>query len=218
MDLCSFLRIKFTIGRKASVLIAALGLMSALANWYCLKTIDRIDKANGIVVEHIAPARLALAEAKGALTAFGLAVYKMSGYADRAQIAEETNAMVGDFNAIENALSNVRGYYPETAEDIAQIVGKLATLRAVADEAHGFKVGDQPQELRFLLEYKFIAALDDTVFHLNRLINILGAVSGNAIQEVETARNGTIRVTTAIVVLGTFLMLATALALSQVSL
>src|ERR1700722_1308187 len=116
MDPRSFLRIKPTIAHKAFVLIAALGLMSAIANWYCLNTIDRIDKANSIVVEHIAPARLALSEAKGALTAFGLSVYKMSGYADRAEIAEETNSMVGEFNAIENALNNVRNYYPELVE------------------------------------------------------------------------------------------------------
>jgi methyl-accepting chemotaxis protein len=218
MDLRSFLRVKLTIAQRAFILIAALGLMSILANWYCLNTIDRIDEANSFVVEHIAPARLALSEAKGALTAFGLAVYKMSGYADSAQIAEEANSMVGEFNAIENALNNVRDHYPDGSEEIAQVVSKLAALRLVADEAHGFKVGEQPQELRFLLEYKFISALDDTVFHLNRLINVLGAASGSAIQEVETARNGAIRITTAIVVLGTLLMLATALALSHVSL
>ena len=62
-------------------------------------------------------------------------------------------------------------------------------LRAVADEAHAFKVGDQPQELRFLLEYKFVAALDDAVAHLNRLINILGASSASAISEAEAARD-----------------------------
>jgi methyl-accepting chemotaxis protein len=72
MDLRTFLRVKLTIAQRAFILIAALGLMSILANWYSLNTIDRIDEANSFVVEHIAPARLALSEAKGALTAFGL--------------------------------------------------------------------------------------------------------------------------------------------------
>jgi methyl-accepting chemotaxis protein len=218
VDLRPFLRVKLTIAHRAFVLIAALGLMSGLANWYCLNTIDRIDKANSLVVEHLAPARLALSEAKGALTAFGLAVYKMSGYADRAQIAEEANSMVGEFNAIENALNNVRYAYPEGADDIAEVVSKLATLREVADAAHRFKVGDQPQELRFILEYRFIPALDDTEFRLNRLINILGAASATAVRDGENRRNDALLVTTAIVTIGTLLVLAAALALSRASL
>jgi methyl-accepting chemotaxis protein len=142
----------------------------------------------------------------------------MSGYADRTQVAEEASSMVGEFNAIENALNNVRDYYPEGAEDIAQVVDKLALLRAVADEAHGFKVGDQPQELRFLLEYKLVAALDDAVGRLNRLINILGANSASAIAEAEAARTWTIGAASASVVGGTLATLVVALALSQFSL
>jgi methyl-accepting chemotaxis protein len=116
VHLAAFLRINPTIAQKALLLIFALGLMSGLANWYCLRTIERIDEANSVVTEHIAPARLALSEAKGGVTAFALGVYKMSAYADRAQIAEEANSMVGEFNAIENALNNVRGYYPQGAD------------------------------------------------------------------------------------------------------
>jgi methyl-accepting chemotaxis protein len=218
VHLAALIRINPTIAHKAFLLIFVLGLMSGLANWFCLRTIERIDQANSVVTQHIAPARLALSEAKAALTAFGLGVYKMSGYADRAQIAEEANSMVGEFNAIENALNNVRDYYPEGAEDIAQLADKLALLRAVADEAHGFKVGDQPQELRFLLEYKFIAALDDAVGLLNRLINIPGASSATAIAEAEAARSWTIGVASVSVVGGTLATLAVALALSHYSL
>ncbi len=72
------LSIKPTIAHKARLLIFALGRMSGLADWYCLHAIDTIDEADSLVTEHIAPARLALSEAKGALTAFGLGVYKMS--------------------------------------------------------------------------------------------------------------------------------------------
>jgi methyl-accepting chemotaxis protein len=214
----SRLRINPTIAHKAFILISALGLMSGLANWYCLRTIDRIDEANSIVTEHIAPARLALSEAKGALTAFALGVYKMSGYVERAQIAEEANAMVGEFNAIGNALDNVRGYYPERTEDIAQLVDKLGALRALADDVHRLTVDGKHEEVRFLLEFKFSAALDDTVAALNRLINILGANSESAVQEVEAARIWTINVTSASVIGGTLATLALALALSQYSL
>ena len=200
------------------MLISVLGLMSGLANWYCLRTIDRIDEANSVVTEHIAPARLALSEAKGALNAFALGVYKMSAYVDRAQVAEEAGAMVGEFNAIGNALANVRGYYPERSEDIAQLIGKLDALHGLADEVHRLTIDGNRQEIRFLLDFKFSAALDDTVSHLNRLINILGAASESAVSEAEAARSWTIDVARMSVVGGTLLTLALALAMSQYSL
>jgi methyl-accepting chemotaxis protein len=212
------LRINPTIAHKAIILIAVLGLMSALASWFCLRTIDRIDEANSIVTRHIAPARLALSEAKGALTAFGLGVYKMSAFADRAQVTEEASAMVGEFNAIGNALDNVRTYYPARTEDIAQVFAKLEALHALADDVRRLTLADKREEVRFLLEFKFIAALDDAVSHLNRLINILGAGAESAVQEVEAARSSTIEITSASVAGGTLTTLAVAFALSQYSL
>ena len=142
----------------------------------------------------------------------------MSAYDDRAQVAEEHNAMVGEFNAIDNALDNVRGYYPERADDIAQILAKLAGLHTLAEDVHGFVVDNKRDEARFLLEFKFSAALDDAVGHLNRLINILGASSRSAVQEAEAARRWTIEVTSIGVGGGTLAALAVALALSQYSL
>jgi methyl-accepting chemotaxis protein len=220
VDLASRLRIRLnpTIAHKALILISALGLMSGLANWYCLRTIDRIDEANSVFTEHIAPARLALSEAKSALNAFGLSVYKLSAYGDLAQVAEEAGAMVGEFNAIGNALANVRGYYPERSEDIARLVGRLEALHALADDVHRLTIEGNRPEIRFLLDLKFSAALDDAVSQLNRLINILGASSESAVQEAEAARNWTIRVARASVVGGTLVTLALALALSQYSL
>jgi methyl-accepting chemotaxis protein len=220
VDLASRLRIRLnpTIAHKALILISALGLMSGLANWYCLRTIDRIDEANSVVTEHIAPARLALSEAKSALNAFGLSVYKLSAYGDLAQVAEEAGAMVGEFNAIGNALANVRGYYPERSEDIAQLLGKLDALHALADEVHRLTIDGNRQQMRFLLDFKFSAALDDTDSHLNRLINILGAASESAVSEAEAARSWTIDVARVSVVGGTLLTLALALAMSQYSL
>jgi methyl-accepting chemotaxis protein len=218
VNLVAFRKINPTIAHKALLLIFALGLMSGLANWYCLRTIDRIDAANSVVTEHIAPARLALSEAKGALTEFGLGVYRMSAYTDRAQIAEEASAMVGEFNAIGNALGNVRGYDPERSDDIAQLVGKLDALHALGDDVRRLTVAGKREEVRFLLEFRFTATLDDAVSHVNRLINILGAGSASAIQEAEAARSWTISVTRASVVAGTLATLAAALALSQYSL
>src|SRR5580704_15253208 len=97
MGLRSKLPIGTSITHKATALIVARGLMSATADWFCYKTIERIEAADARVFQHIAPARLALSEAKGALGDFGLSVYKMSSYEDRAQVVEEASSMNGQF-------------------------------------------------------------------------------------------------------------------------
>jgi methyl-accepting chemotaxis protein len=218
LNFAAFFRIHPSIAHKALILIFALGLMSALANWYCLHAIGRIEAADSAVTDHIAPARLALSEAKGALTAFGLDVYRLSAVTERADILEQANGMAGEFNAIGNALGNVRNYYPERGEDIDQIVGKLDGLHGLGDDVRRLTVDGKHDEVRFLLELKFTAALDDAVSRLNRLINILGANSQTAVQEAEAARGWTIRVTSASVIFGTLATLAVALALTQYSL
>ena len=62
-------RFRPRIALKAALLIAGLGLMSAVANWFCLKSIDDLNQLNITLGHHIAPARLSLAQAKGAIQA-----------------------------------------------------------------------------------------------------------------------------------------------------
>ena len=69
--------IHLPIAAKAVLLIAALGLLSILANWFCLQQFDELDRVNAVVTQHFAPARLALAEAKAAIESFGVATYKI---------------------------------------------------------------------------------------------------------------------------------------------
>jgi len=192
--------------------------MSMSADWFCFRTIERIEQNDARVLQHIAPARLALSEAKGALTDFGLSIYKMSATTDKAQVTEEASAMAGEFNAIGNALDNVRGYYPEQTEEIAAVFAKLEALHALSDDAHRFKVAGESQDLQFLLETKLAPAIDDAASRLNRLINILGADSGRLAEEAEAARQSAIRVSIAIVVGSTLLILAGAVAFSHYSL
>jgi methyl-accepting chemotaxis protein len=218
LHLAALLRFNPTIARKALILISSLGLMSGLADWYWLHAIDRIKEAESAITEHIAPARLSLSEAKAALSAFGLDVYKMCAFTEPSDIAEEANEMAGEFNAIGNALSNVRNSYPQRGEDIDEIVAKLDGLRTLAEDARHLTMERKPDELRFFLEVRFAAALDDAVSHLNHLINILGASSLSAVQDADAARSWTIRVTSACVLVGTLLTLAAALGLSHYSL
>jgi methyl-accepting chemotaxis protein len=218
LDLAAIFRIRPTIAHKALIIIAALGLMSGLASWYCLQAIDRIEAARTVVTDHIAPARLALSEAKVALTAFGLDVYKLSEATERADIIEQASEMAGEFNAIGNALGNVGTAYPQSSEDVERITPKLDGLHALGEEVRRLTLDGKRDDVRFVLELKFAAALDDTVSHLNRLINILGANSQSAGEEAEAARRFTIRVTSVSVILGTLATLAVALALTHYSL
>ena len=61
----------FPVAAKAVLLIAALGLLSIAANWFCLERLDEFDRLNATLTRHLAPARLALAEAKAASESFG---------------------------------------------------------------------------------------------------------------------------------------------------
>src|ERR1700758_5019847 len=91
--------LNFPIAAKAVLLIAALGLLSIAANWLCLENLDEIDRLNAPVTRHLAPARLALAEAKAASESFGVALYKGYSASDPDQVKESIEEMEGKYNA-----------------------------------------------------------------------------------------------------------------------
>ena len=66
-------RFRPRIALKAALLIAGLGLMSVVANWFCLKSIEDLSQTNNTLSRQVAPARQSLAEARGAIEAMGLA-------------------------------------------------------------------------------------------------------------------------------------------------
>ena len=74
---------RFRIAAKAALLIAALGVLSAIANWLCIESISSAQTLNEQAGRHLVPARLALAETKAAAGNLGLAVYKLFSAADR---------------------------------------------------------------------------------------------------------------------------------------
>src|SRR5215469_8826703 len=112
------LHVRLPIAAKAIFLIGALALMSAAANWFCLRGLGELDRINAILTQQVAPARQALAEAKIAVTAMGLATYKAAGttYADTAR--EAASDLGGQYASAKNWLNEVRGYFPERGEDV----------------------------------------------------------------------------------------------------
>jgi methyl-accepting chemotaxis protein len=126
--------LRFPVAAKAVLLIAALGLLSIAANWFCLERLDEFDRLNATVTRHLAPARLALAEAKAASESFGVAVYKVYSASDPDQAKEAVEEMAGQYNAARRALDNVLAVYPAAGDDVQRIFDKLAFAHGIAAE------------------------------------------------------------------------------------
>ena len=70
------------IAAKAVLLIAALGMLSIAANVFCLQRFTELERLDAQLTQRLAPARLALAEAKASLELFGIATYKTYSASD----------------------------------------------------------------------------------------------------------------------------------------
>src|SRR5579871_4901374 len=101
-----------SITAKAVVLIAALGLMSIAANWFCLQRLDELNELNTVLTQSIAPSRLVLAQAKTAIESFGVATYKMYSTTDPDLVREAGSFINAEYSVAKNSLNNVTSYYP----------------------------------------------------------------------------------------------------------
>jgi methyl-accepting chemotaxis protein len=195
--------LNFPVAAKAVLLIAALGILSIAANWLCLENLDEIDRLNATVARHLAPARLALAEAKAASESFGVALYKSYSASDPDQVKESIEEMEGQYHAARRALNNVLAAYPAAGDDVRRIFVKLELAHGVAAEIGRSLTSGQIQQAASLVNFKFDPARDDVTGHMDRLINILGAKARSAEAEVAAYGAATYRTTIAIVGGGT---------------
>jgi methyl-accepting chemotaxis protein len=205
----------FPVAAKAVLLIAALGLLSIAANWFCLERLDEIDRLNATVTRHLAPARLALAEAKAASESFGVAVYKGYSASDPDQVKESVEEIEGQYNAARRALNNVLAAYPAASDDVHRMFEKLELAHAIAAEIGRSVSSGQTQQAERLVNFKFDPARDDVTGHMDRLINILGAKARSTEAEVAAYGATTYRTTIAILGGGTAAALLVAFLLTQ---
>jgi methyl-accepting chemotaxis protein len=205
----------FPVAAKAVLLIAALGLLSIAANWFCLERLDEIDRLNATVTNHLAPARLALAEAKAASESFGVAVYKGYSASDPDQVKESAEEIEGQYNAARRALNNVLAAYPAASDDVHRMFEKLELAHAIAAEIGRSVSSGRSQQAERLVHFKFDPARDDVTGHMDRLINILGAKARNTEAEVAAYSGTTYRTTIAILGGGTAAALLVAFLLTQ---
>jgi methyl-accepting chemotaxis protein len=215
MPISKFLHLP--IAMKAVLLIGALGLLSIAANWFCLHRLGELDRLNATVTRHVAPVRLALAEAKAAIESFGLATYKMYAAPDADQIKESAEDMEGQYRAAKLALNNVVADYPAATGDIRRIFDKLEFAHGIAaDISRAVKAGEVYNAGR-AVGLKFDPARDDVTGHMDRLINILGAQARSADADVSARSAWIYRTTIAVVSGGTLAALAAAFLLAQFS-
>ena len=191
------------IAAKAVLLIAVLGLLSIAANWFCLQRLDELTRLNTLVSEQIAPARLALAEAKAAIEAFGTATYKSFSASDPDDAKEASSEIKGEYDVARSRLNNVVVEYPAAQDEVRVTLEKLDYARGLTvDLRDALQAGDR-NKARFVVELKFDPARDDVIGHMNHLINVLGGEARRV--EDESAERGEwiFRLTVAILAGGT---------------
>ena len=203
------------IAVKAVLLIAALGLLSIAANVFCLRQFNQLERLNVVVTRQVAPARLALAEAKAAIETFGVATYKTYSASDNGQAMESASALEGEYNAAKSALNNVLTDNPAKIDDVRRILDKLELAHNIAVELKNAVKGGDWDAAKRIVDLKFDPARDDVTFQMDRLINILGAEARSTEAEVADRSAAMYRTTVGILAGGTAAALIGALLLSQ---
>lgn len=208
-------RFRLKMAAKAVVLIAGLGVMSGVANWFCLRSLDEIDKLNAVVTQKVEPARLVLTEAKIAVAQIGLATYKMAGASDADTVREANDERAGQYAAAKAWLNSVTGYLPEHAADIRRMAERLEMVRIIADDVHKSVVARDRERARELLEFRFDPAVVDASTNMNRLINILGGQTRMAMDEAANNKAWTYQLILAVLVGGTLITVFVAMLLAH---
>jgi methyl-accepting chemotaxis protein len=210
-----FPSIQIPIAAKVALLIGALGLLSIAANWFCLQRLDDLTRLNALVSEHIAPARLALAEAKVAIESFAVGTYKMFSATDSEETKQAIGEIKGEYEVAKSRLSSVVQDYPDAQDDVRVTLEKLDRARALAMELRDALTAGDRSKAQYIVDLKFDPSRDDVMFHMNRTINILGGRSREV--EEESAERGVwiFRMTVGILACGTAAALIVALLLSH---
>jgi len=207
--------LRLPIAAKAMLLIGTLGILSAAANWYSLRSLHEIDRINEILAQEVAPSRLILTEAKIAVESLGLATYKMAAAADPDTVREATDERAGQYAAAKAWLHGVTETLPRYRDDVQGMMRRLDLVNAIADNVAMLTTLDQREQARVLLEFKFDPALVDAATSMNRLIDILGGQMKTTMEAAAAGKERTYRLLSMMLVGGTLATLLLAMALAH---
>ena len=202
---------------KAALLIAGLGAMSIVANWFCLKSIEDLSQTNNTLSRQVAPARQSLAEARGSIEAMGLATYKTYAAGSRGEAIEFSSSIKDEYRSARNSLNNVQSHFPNRASEIGQMVEKLDRAYQIADASKVAVLAGERDKAKQILQQRFDAALDDTGGHMYRLINILGGEAKDVLEEAARQQMRSMQIIIAVLIGGTAVTLLLAMGFTQVS-
>ena len=211
----SFKKIRLPIAVKAVLLIGALGVISAVANWYCLRTLHEIDLVNATITQQVEPARLTLTEAKIALGWMGLATYKMASTNDADTVQEANDERAGQYAAVNAWLSAVANYLPDHGEDLNGMRKRLDLVNMIANSVHDMMKAGNRDGARWTLEFKFDPALVDATTSVNRLIDILGGQNRTTLEAAADGKAATYKVLSAVLIGGTLVTVIIAMLLAH---
>ena len=203
------------IAVKTVLLIGALGAMSAAANWFCLRSLHEIDRANAEVTQRIEPQRLTLTEAKIALGWIGLATYKMAASSDPDTVHEANDERAGQYAAAKTWLNGVADHLPGHREDVDGMLRRLELVNTIANSVYAVSKAGNREQARFTLEFKFEPALVDAQTSMNRLIDILGGQSKEALEVAAENKAWTSKLLAGVLVGGTFVTVLLAMLLAH---
>ena len=207
--------LRLPIAAKAMLLIGTLGILSAAANWYSLRSLHEIDRINEILAQEVAPSRLILTEAKIAVESLGLATYKMAAAADPDTIREATDERAGQYAAAKAWLHGVTETLPRYRDDVQDMLRRLDLVNAIADNVAALTNADQREQAREILEFKFDPALVDAATSMNRLIDILGGQMKTTMESAAAGKERTYRLLSMMLIGGTLTTLLLAMALAH---
>lgn len=207
--------IRLPIAAKAMLLIGALGILSAAANWYSLRSLQEIDRLNDIVTHDIAPVRLILTESKMATESLGLATYKMAAASDPDTMREAVSERTGQYASAKHWLNGVIEAMPDRTDDVRGMLRRLDVVNAIAEEVLAAIEARDSDKVGRLLEYRFDPALVDAATSMNRLISILGGQMRVAIDTAAERKAATYSLLTVLLVAGTLLTILIAMLLAH---
>jgi len=206
---------RLPIAAKAMLLIGALGILSAAANWYSLRSLHEIDRVNDVIMRQIAPNRLILTESKIAVESLGLATYKMAAASDPDTMREAIDERAGQYGSAQHWLDEVVTALPARADDVRGMIRRLDLVNDIANQVQiAIKTGDS-EGARRLLEFKFDPALVDATTSMNRLIDILGGQVRTASEAVAEQKSHTYRLLTTMLIGGTLATILAAMFLAH---
>ena len=209
------LRFRLSIATKAMVLIGALGVLSSFANFFSWRNLNEVDRVDAVAARDIAPARLALSEAKIAVTTLGLDTYKLAGMTDPDLVQQAISDRSNSYATARLWLNGVLTYFPDRRDDIARILGKVDLLNGISSEISARVASGHRDGVQALFELRLEPALDDAMFQMNHLINIMGGQMQVTMEDAAKRKQDIFRMMLWVLIGGTLATVASALLLAH---